>query len=322
MPLIDDITLDRIRCENDIVEVIGQVVKLKRSGSSWKGICPFHQEKSPSFNVNPNTNRFHCFGCGVSGDVIDFFRQREGIDFQSAAKVAADRAGIPLDLDAKPGLTPKRFKKLMPPPPRADTKATTLLPEDLCRWPDQHPRRFLDWLHTKGISLRTAVYLAKKNYLGLKNNEVVFFYESGVKVRSRMEDSHSSWWAEGFAESPWLVEELDSPDITRVYLCEGESDTMRLIPFAGPTERVIGLPGASWRPDPTMCWRIGALREVVLCCDGDKAGRETEDRLIPLFQKEAHHCRIGNLGVPADKDVCTLSKNFLTKVVADPIWIR
>jgi len=88
--------IDGIKAANDIVEVIGEYMTIKRAGSAFKGLCPFHQEKTPSFTVNPQRQSFHCFGCGEGGDVISFLTKHEGVDFTTALRMLAQRAGIPL----------------------------------------------------------------------------------------------------------------------------------------------------------------------------------------------------------------------------------
>ncbi len=87
-------TIEQIAAANDIVEVIGAYFPLKRAGASFKALCPFHQEKSPSFNVSPQRQSFHCFGCGVGGSVFRFVMDYEHLDFPSAVKKLAARAGI------------------------------------------------------------------------------------------------------------------------------------------------------------------------------------------------------------------------------------
>jgi DNA primase len=89
---MDDAT--RVKEAIDIVQYIGRYISLKKSGRNFLGLCPFHGEKSPSFNVNPERGIFKCFGCGVSGDVISFVMQREGMSFGDALKLLADEAGI------------------------------------------------------------------------------------------------------------------------------------------------------------------------------------------------------------------------------------
>jgi DNA primase len=89
---------EQVKSSIDIIKVIGEYVRLKRSGntSSYKGLCPFHQEKSPSFNVNRSRQFYKCFGCGVSGDVLKFLQEIDGLTFPEALKMLAERAGIPM----------------------------------------------------------------------------------------------------------------------------------------------------------------------------------------------------------------------------------
>lgn len=91
----DDI-IDEIRNSNDIVDVISQYVILKRSGRNFMGLCPFHKEKSPSFCVSPDKQIFHCFGCGVGGNVIHFVSKIENLDFKPTLELLAEKAGITL----------------------------------------------------------------------------------------------------------------------------------------------------------------------------------------------------------------------------------
>ena len=88
--------LEEVRQSNDIVDVISQYVRLKRSGRNFFGLCPFHNEKSPSFSVSPDKQIFHCFGCGVGGNVFTFISKIEGIGFKEAIEVLAERSNIQL----------------------------------------------------------------------------------------------------------------------------------------------------------------------------------------------------------------------------------
>ena len=88
--------IEEIRSSNDIVDVISQYVILKRSGRNFFGLCPFHKEKSPSFSVSPDKQIFHCFGCGVGGNVIHFVSKIENIDFRETIELLANRANIQL----------------------------------------------------------------------------------------------------------------------------------------------------------------------------------------------------------------------------------
>ena len=87
-------TVDTIKDRLSITDVVGAYVKLEKAGANLKGLCPFHQEKSPSFMVSPARSSYYCFGCGAKGDIFSFVEQFEGLDFMGALKVLADRAGV------------------------------------------------------------------------------------------------------------------------------------------------------------------------------------------------------------------------------------
>ena len=91
-----DEIVEEVKQSNDIVEVISQYIQLKRSGRNFFGLCPFHNEKSPSFSVSPDKQIFHCFGCGVGGNVIGFISKIEGIGYKEAIEVLAEKANIVL----------------------------------------------------------------------------------------------------------------------------------------------------------------------------------------------------------------------------------
>src|SRR6266513_1539005 len=96
MGTIPSETIEQIAAANDIVEVIGSYFPLKRAGANFRALCPFHQEKTPSFHVSPQRQTFHCFGCGVGGSVFRFVMDYEHVDFPSAVRKLAARVGIPV----------------------------------------------------------------------------------------------------------------------------------------------------------------------------------------------------------------------------------
>jgi len=102
-----DTVISRVRESVDIVDLVSGYVSLKKTGKNFTGLCPFHSEKTPSFNVNPDKQIFHCFGCGVGGDVFKFLELQEGLNFPEALKKVADRAGITLP-ENKPGKGEKK----------------------------------------------------------------------------------------------------------------------------------------------------------------------------------------------------------------------
>src|SRR5829696_1170606 len=93
---IADEDIERLRSTVSIVDVVGQVVALRKVGRNWLGLCPFHAERTPSFNVREETARYRCFGCDKSGDVFTFVQEHEHMDFVGAVEYLANRVGIQL----------------------------------------------------------------------------------------------------------------------------------------------------------------------------------------------------------------------------------
>lgn len=93
--VIDDALLEEIRDRVDLVDLVSRYVDLKKSGSSYMGLCPFHNEKTPSFHVHGDKGFYHCFGCGAGGDAISFLRAMEGLDFKEAVESLTERYNIP-----------------------------------------------------------------------------------------------------------------------------------------------------------------------------------------------------------------------------------
>src|ERR1700716_3986069 len=94
MGTIPSQNIEQVAAANDIVEVIGAYFPLKRAGTNFKALCPFHQEKTPSFTVSPQRQTFHCFGCGVGGSVFRFAMEYEHIDFPASVRKLAARVNI------------------------------------------------------------------------------------------------------------------------------------------------------------------------------------------------------------------------------------
>lgn len=92
----DDSVVQAVKDAADIIEVVGEIVTLKKAGANYKGLCPFHAEKTPSFTVNPSRRSFHCFGCGEGGDALSFVMRYQNIGFWEAVKQLAERYHVPL----------------------------------------------------------------------------------------------------------------------------------------------------------------------------------------------------------------------------------
>ena len=97
MGRVPESSIQEIRSRVDIVGLIGRYVELRRAGRNWTGLCPFHSEKTPSFNVNPDRQIFHCFGCHEGGDAIGFLMKHEGLSFPEAVRNLAAECGVEIE---------------------------------------------------------------------------------------------------------------------------------------------------------------------------------------------------------------------------------
>ncbi|MEI7879291.1 MAG: DNA primase [bacterium] len=143
--LISKSVLDDIRFRCDIVDVIDAYLTLPQKGTIIKALCPFHKEKTPSFNVNRQRQIFHCFGCGAGGDVFKFVMLYEHVDFVGAIKILAEKAGIPLQFEK--GSEPSADKELLL---TIHEEAAALFHRQLLQSPDAQIAR--DYLHKRQIT--------------------------------------------------------------------------------------------------------------------------------------------------------------------------
>lgn len=101
--------IDLIKSKIDVVDFIGKHLTLKKAGMNYKGLCPFHQEKTPSFMVSAEKQIWHCFGCGRGGDIFKFLMEKEGVEFAEALQILADQAGVPLSKVPREGAESKKI---------------------------------------------------------------------------------------------------------------------------------------------------------------------------------------------------------------------
>ncbi|RST73845.1 DNA primase [Siminovitchia acidinfaciens] len=106
---ISDEKISKLRQSVDIVDIISEYVQLKKQGRNYFGLCPFHSENTPSFSVAPEKQIFHCFGCGTGGNVFNFLMDVEGISFQEAASIVADKGGIPFEIEQSNEIKDDRY---------------------------------------------------------------------------------------------------------------------------------------------------------------------------------------------------------------------
>jgi len=179
---IPEETIEQVLAATDIVDLIGSYFPLKRAGANFKALCPFHNEKTPSFMVNPARQSFHCFGCGEGGSAIGFVMRYENLPFVDAVRKLADRAGIRIVEEYDPEGDRKRrirgrlldlhretaefLHELLVKHPEADHARAYLKSRGLDResaarwgigWMPGNPRIFLDWAREKGFTGRELV---------------------------------------------------------------------------------------------------------------------------------------------------------------------
>ncbi len=153
MPRVPEETLQQILASTDIVDLVGRYVRLRRAGVNWVGLCPFHQEKNPSFNVSPQRGTYHCFGCGAGGNAFRFVQEHDGLSFMDAVKRLADTAGIRLEEEVWDANAERATRV---------RQALLKLHRDLADWyhhllmKDPMAEAARDYLKSRGISAQTA----------------------------------------------------------------------------------------------------------------------------------------------------------------------
>ncbi len=172
--------LDAIIAKLDIVEVISEYVALKKNGKNFKALCPFHEEKTPSFIVNPEKQIFHCFGCGIGGNVIRFIMAIENLSFPDAVMAASKKAGIQLDISGyKPADEEKKARLI-----RANEVAAKIYRESLF---SPQGKRAMDYLFERNLTEKEITHFAlgfapnSRDYLARQISEKKLNKEDFVK---------------------------------------------------------------------------------------------------------------------------------------------
>src|SRR5712672_3616645 len=211
---------EQIRAASDIVDIIGGYLPLKKTGANFTALCPFHKEKSPSFNVNSHKQIFHCFGCHKGGDVFTFVKEYENIGFVDAVRRLAERAKIPLETDQNPAEQQSRHLK-----------------DELLQIHEQITQRWQNALANEAGGQLARDYLAKRGV----SAEAIKLFRLGAAPDAR--DDTVNWAKSKNYELP-LVEKagliIRKEDADRYY------DRFRgrlMFPICDEQGRVIGFSG-------------------------------------------------------------------------------
>ena len=309
----------------DLVSIIGRHVELKRKGRDYWGCCPFHSEKTPSFHITPAENVYYCMGCAKGGDAIKWMMDFHSLSFTDAVRALAADMMLHFS-EVKETLAPKRFKKLaMTEEKKQDEKvafvdrgrACSALQREVC-----DNLNLKKWLHLKRIIPNVVQGLARHGMIGWWGGKLTYFYPyDAIKIRGSLDSSRESRWIKGSAEECWIAESIGM-DKRGLFMFEGESDLMRSSPLVPPFHYEISMPSASWTPTPEQCYRIGAFREVTLCFDGDRAGREATKRIASLLKKHANGCKVYDLQMPDGMDCCKLTDEELKKLIDSKVELK
>lgn len=322
MGYLSDQTVENVRQAIDIVSLVGEYVQLKRAGSLYKGLCPFHQEKTPSFVVTEARGTYHCFGCGEGGDGIRFIMKEEGLDFPDAVRFLAKKYGIPIEESAVAGGAHQRMEKLYALNREAmlfyyRNLLTNRIPQNYLRgrgmtpdiindfmlgYADESGHSLYDYLHEKGYADEDMLHLG----LISRSNRGTGFYDRFrnrlmfpiLSNRSRvigfggriigagnpkyLNSPESDLFHKG--ENLYGVHILQKgKNKDRVLLVEGYMDVIALH-SAGAPYAAASLGTALTPQQAHLIRRYG--KQIYLCYDGDAAGIKASRRAIDIFQQE------------------------------------
>ena len=346
MPLFSPAFIERVRAASDIVDVIGASLPLKRAGTNFVSLCPFHNEKSPSFNVSPARQIFHCFGCKAGGDVFGFVQKHEGLPFTEAVERLAERARIPVEYEGNPNASRERGLK----------DQLLKLHEALCvRWQnclanESAGQVARDYLARRGVSAESIkefrigaapdAWDDTVNWARRHGFDLDLCKQAGVVVRKE-DASHcydrfrgrlmfpicdeqgrviafSGRVLEGDEKTAKYVNSPETPLFTKgrvlyaldkakrgildaghAIVCEGQIDTIAC--HAAGVRNAVAPQGTALTADHARILRRFAP-EVILCFDGDKAGRNAAVRSLDECHGSGLALRVATIPHPDDPD--------------------
>lgn len=347
MPFFSDHFVDRVRTASDIVDVIGGSLPLKRAGTNFVTLCPFHREKSPSFNVSPSKQIFHCFGCHKGGDVFRFVQDFENISFPEAVERLAERARIPLEYESgSSGAAEARSAK----------DGLLKLHEAICqRWQqclanEAGGQIARDYLAKRGVSEEAIrefrIGAAPEswddtvNWARAKGFDAALCEQAGLILRKEGSNRHydrfrgrlmfpicdeqgrviafSGRILQGDEKVAKYVNSPETPLFTKgrvlfaldkakrpildaghVIVCEGQLDTIAC--HSAGIRNVVAPQGTALTSEHARTLKR-YVDEVVLCFDGDKAGRAAAIRALDDLIASGLAIRVASIPPPEDPD--------------------
>lgn len=335
--MIPENVIEEIRLKNDIADVISSYVTLKRSGSNYTGLCPFHNEKTPSFMVSDVKQIFHCFGCGVGGDAVSFIRRIENLEYVDALKFLAKRAGITIPDDdyERGGVRKGRILELNRATARFFHECLKQSPEGINylrgrKLADRTIKRFglgfapNDWDSYPNAMRRAgftdeemiAARLCGKSEKNGKlypyfRNRVMFpiFDATGAVIAfgGRVMDGSEPKYLNSpdtpaFKKSRNLYAlnyAKDAVNDKEIILCEGYMDVIAL--HAAGFQNTVATLGTALTQEQARIIKRYADR-VVLCYDGDGAGRKAAERAIGILGEVDLEIKVIQLTEAKDPD--------------------
>ncbi len=333
---ITDEFKQELKARTDIADVISSYVQLKKSGRNLVGLCPFHNEKTPSFNVSRENSFFHCFGCGAGGDVITFIMKIENLDYVDAVKLLAERAGMTLPEDGAYDNMGKLKTRIY----EANREAARFYHRQLY---SPGGKRALDYLRGRGLSEKTIIHFGLGyspgerfelvNYLkskGFSNNELIQANLASQSTRGYIFDRFSDRVMFPIIDlrgnviafggrimsdiKPKYLNTSDTPAFNKsrnlfalqfaknkaqgqLILVEGYMDVIAL--HQAGFENAVATLGTSLTEEQAMIIKR-YCDEVVICYDADEAGQKATQRAINILRPTGIKIKI--LTVPNGKD--------------------
>ena len=346
MPMFSDNFRERVRAASDIVDVVGGSLPLKRAGANFVTLCPFHKEKSPSFNVNPAKQIFHCFGCHKGGDVFRFVQDYENLTFPEAIQRLAERAHIPLEFEDNPAAQQARGLK----------DSLLKLHDAICvRWQgclatEAAGQIARDYLAKRGVSAEAVKEFRlgaapeswddTVNWAKAKGFPAELCEQAGLIIRKEETGRHydrfrgrlmfpigdeqgrviafSGRILQGDEKTAKYVNSPETAIFTKgrvlyaldkakraildaghAVVCEGQLDTIAC--HANGLKHVVAPQGTALTPEHARILKR-YVDEVILCFDGDKAGRNASIRSFDGLLGSGLAVRVATIPPPDDPD--------------------